>query len=98
MTFGTTPMASITMRNTGEETWTPESNYKLGSQNPVDNGGWGTRRVPVPHPVPPGAEVTFTFPMRPSARDEARNFQWKMVLDGVAWFGTPSRNVAVRVR
>lgn len=98
MTLGTPGMASITMRNTGQDTWAPAGQYKLGSQNPADNGSWGTKRVAVPHDVPPNTEVTFVFPMAATTRGAEKNFQWKMVLDGVAWFGQTTPNVVVRVR
>ncbi len=98
MTLGVPPMASITMRNTGQEAWTPAGLYRLGSQNPPDNRSWGTHRVPVPHDVPPNTEVTFTFPMAATTRGAEKNFQWRMVLDGVAWFGQTTPNVVVRVR
>jgi len=98
MTLGVPPMASITMRNTGQETWTPAGLYRLGSQNPPNNGSWGTNRVFVPHDVPPNTEVTFTFPMAATTRRSEKNFQWRMVLDGVAWFGQTTPNVVVRVR
>ncbi|HWO24754.1 MAG TPA: hypothetical protein VNO30_38700 [Kofleriaceae bacterium] len=97
MTLGTSTTASITLRNTGAETWTPASRYKLGSQSPADNGSWGTNRVAVPHDVPPNTEVTFTVPLRPTTTG-IKNFQWKMVLDGVAWFGQTTTSIEVRVR
>ena len=34
---------SVTMKNTGNTTW--DSNYRLGSQNPENNGTWGLGRV-----------------------------------------------------
>lgn len=98
MTIGSPPNASITMRNTGEETWRPGGNYRLGSQNPMDNRTWGTNRISVPHDVPPNTEVTFVFPMAATTTGAEKNFQWKMVLDGVAWFGQPTPNMLVRVR
>jgi hypothetical protein len=90
------PTATVTVLNTGEETWTPDSGYKLGSQNPLDNVRWGTRRVSVPHDVPPNTEVIFAIPMLATAAG-TKDFQWKMLLDGVAWFGTPTANVTVTV-
>ncbi|HEY6746507.1 MAG TPA: patatin-like phospholipase family protein [Mycobacteriales bacterium] len=88
--------ASVTMRNTGTTTWTAAEAYALGSQQPQDNLVWGTGRVGLPGPVPPGTEVTFAFPVTVPAPPEAL-FAWQMVQDGVEWFGAPTAPVAVRI-
>lgn len=89
---------SITMRNTGSTTWTAGTNYRLGSQNPQDNIRWGLARVELPHSVPPGGEVTFTFTVTPPRTIGNYNFQWRMVQDGVAWFGSYTPNLLISVR
>ena len=89
---------SITMRNTGNTTWTAGTNYRLGSQNPQDNTRWGLARVELPHSVPPGGEVTFTFTVTPPRTIGNYNFQWRMVQDGVEWFGSYTPNVVISVR
>lgn len=87
---------SVTMRNTGTTSWSPTLGYSLGSQNPQDSTTWGTGRVGLPGPVDPGHSVTFawtaTMPQPPRAV-----FAWRMVRDGVEWFGafTPPVTVAI---
>jgi hypothetical protein len=88
---------SITMKNVGNTTWTTGSNYWLGSQNQQDNLTWGLNRVVLPGPVPPGGQVTFTFDVIAPAKGTF-NFQWRMVQDGVEWFGPATPNVVVTVK
>ncbi len=87
---GQTFMASITMKNEGTTAWTNNgaNPYKLGSQSPQDNSTWGTNRVLLPSsPINPGQNVTFTFPATAPATPGAYTFAWKMVQEGVQWFG-----------
>jgi len=98
MTAGEFTTVSITMKNVGTTTWTAGSAYRLGSQNPQDNMTWGLNRVVVPTSVPPGATVTFTFDVFAPAKSGTYNFQWRMVQDGVEWFGPLTPNVPVSVK
>src|SRR5262249_21126691 len=52
---GQTYNVSVSMRNTGETTWTSAGAYSLGSQNPQDNQNFQRARVPLPYSVAPGA-------------------------------------------
>jgi bacillolysin len=98
MVAGTQYGVSVTMRNTGTTTWTRSALYRLGSQNPQDNGTWNVTRVELPvDPVPPGAQATFTFTVRAPAASGSYNFQWRMLRESVAWFGAFTPNVAVSV-
>src|SRR5207249_1025197 len=99
MTPGQTYAVSVTMQNTGGTTWSAGAAYRLGSQNPQDNTTWGTSRVSLPggSSVAPGANVTFSFNVTAPATAGTYNFQWRMVQDGVEWFGALSANAAVRV-
>jgi len=80
---------SITMKNTGITTWTSGGSnpQRLGSQNPQDNTVWGVGRVDVPHLVPPGASVVFNFTVTAPLTPGVRPFQWRMVQEGITWFG-----------
>jgi predicted acylesterase/phospholipase RssA len=93
---GSTVAVSVTMRNTGTTTWQAQEGYALGSQSPQDNANWGLNRAPLPGPVPPAALATFSFsatvPPPPSAV-----FQWRMVQDGVEWFGESTPEAAVQI-
>ncbi|WAT14905.1 NBR1-Ig-like domain-containing protein [Xanthomonas fragariae] len=97
MVVGQPYAASIMMRNTGQATWSASSAFNLGSQNPSDNGTWGTGRVAVPGSVVTGASASFNFTARAPLTAGTYNFQWRMVQDGVSWFGPPSPNQSIEV-
>jgi RHS repeat-associated protein len=95
MNAGQSYPVSVTFRNTGVTMWTAAANHRLGSQNPSDNSLWGSNRIALPASVAPNANVTISFNVTPPASGTS-NFQWRMVQDGVEWFGDASTNVAVR--
>ena len=99
MCTGKSYSVSVTMRNTGTTTWTAAGNYRLGSQNPQDNTIWGTGRVFLSgsDSIGPGASKTFAFTVTAPSTPGTYNFQWRMVQDGVEWFGGYTPNVAVTV-
>jgi hypothetical protein len=98
MVAGQVYSVSVTMKNTGTSTWTAVDNYRLGSQNPQDNGNWGAGRVylSVGESIPPGQSKTFSFNVVPNSFG-AVNFQWRMLREGVEWFGDHSPNIEVMV-
>jgi uncharacterized protein affecting Mg2+/Co2+ transport len=98
MYVGESYAVSVTMRNTGNTTWAAGSVFKLGSQNPQDNMTWGFNRVVVTQPVPPGAQYTFDFGVTAPSPKGTYNFQWRMVKEGVEWFGAFTVNKAVIVK
>ncbi len=82
---------SITFKNTGTKTWTAGDLYRLGSQAPHDNTIWqATNRIALPHDVAPGEEVTFTATLTAPSTEGVYVIQWRMVQDGVEWFGERS--------
>jgi len=88
----------VVMKNTGTETWTAEAGYALGSQTPQDNVIWGKNRIALPNAVAPGQTVTFTFTgCRAPAAEEAYTFQWRMLKEGLEWFGAQTTAVTVWV-
>ena len=97
MPKASTQTVSVTMRNVGTQTWPRGGQYQLGSQNPRDNTRWGINRVPVPHDVPPNADVTFTFPVQIRNAPGSQNFQWQMVEDGGTPFGQLTTNIEVKI-
>jgi YD repeat-containing protein len=108
LTAGARASVWVKMRNTGTVTWTAAHLYRLGVQGPQDGGQWATTRVALPADVLPGHEVTFNFHIfAPSPGDPLLdesdggghvNFQWRMVQDGVQWFGGYTPNVSVHVQ
>jgi len=101
MVAGQKYQVSVTMKNTGSTTWTVAGNYRLGSQNPQDNKVWlgTTHRVNLgsSDSIAPGQEKRFDFTVTAPATPGTYNFQWKMLREGVEWFGDFSTNVPVNV-
>jgi len=97
MEAGAAYSVSLTFRNTGNTTWTAANLYRLGSQNPQDNGTWGLGRVNLGagELVLPSALKTFSFQVVAPSTPGSYNFQWRMVRDGVNWFGAASTNLVV---
>jgi hypothetical protein len=96
---GETLNALVKMRNVGSTTWTPAAGYRLGSQNPQDSTTFGTHRVLLPAgaQVAPWQEYDFVWQFQAPAMPGTYNFQWRMVHDGVQWFGDFTENVKVKV-
>ncbi len=97
MNAGQQYSVSVTMHNSGTKTWTAGDLHRLGSQNPQDNATWGMTRANVPASVAPGQNATFTFTVTAPTSPGTYNFQWRMLQEGVEWFGGYTENVAVSV-
>jgi len=98
---GQSTTVSITMRNTGTTTWTAGGGYKLGTQNPRDNTLWtgGTRiYMPSGTSVAPGETYTFAFSITAPSTPGAYSFQWRMVQEGVEWFGAYTQDLTIIVQ
>jgi hypothetical protein len=89
---------SVTFKNTGNTDWTTSGNYVLASVSPDLNMTWGVNRVPVPNAfVPSGGSATFNFQVRAPAATGSYAFGWRMLQDGVGFFGLSS-SMTVTVR
>lgn len=100
MAAGASGTVTVTMRNTGTQAWDNNVSYPygLGSLNPQDNTTWGLNRVSVGGtPVLPSKTKDFTFTITAPQSGGIYNFQWRMVRDGVEWFGASTPNVTIRV-
>lgn len=97
MVVGQRYNVNVSMQNTGSLVWTAGQNVNLGSQNPGDNTTWGLHRVPTPSAVSEGQVASFNFTVTAPRTAGRYNFQWRMVQDGVTWFGRSSTNVQVNV-
>jgi hypothetical protein len=53
--------------------------------------------LPAGTSVAPGASYTFNFNVTAPATPGIHNFQWRMLQEGVEWFGAQTANVAVKV-
>ena len=86
MQAGKSYNVSVTVKNTGSNTWTSSSNYRLGAL------GWSysfmnTNRVHLPSSVAPNQTVTFNFTLTAPPSSGTNNIVWQMVQDGITWFG-----------
>ncbi|MDB5962293.1 MAG: hypothetical protein JWP59_3587 [Massilia sp.] len=97
MTAGTAYTVTVSMYNNGTTTWSSNALHALGSYNPMDNSTWGGGRVGMAGDVAPGQTATFTFQVTAPSTPGNYNFQWRMVQDGVEWFGAMSTNLVVNV-
>lgn len=99
VTAGSAFSATVQMKNVGTKPWSSAGGtaHRLGSQSPQDNTTWGFNRVSLPSsPINPGATATFTINATAPASPGTHTFAWKMVQDGVEWFGdTLSRSIQV---
>ncbi|MBI5209592.1 MAG: hypothetical protein HY927_06410 [Elusimicrobia bacterium] len=100
MISGVTYYAQVTFKNTGDTTWSEAALHRLGSQNPQDNGIWmqTTGRVALTAPVAPGQNAAFSFRVFGTPTPGPANFQWRMVQEGVEWFGETTPNLSITVR
>lgn len=90
---GGSAAVSVSMRNTGTTTWTPGA-YFLGAAD----SSWGAARVPVPRAVAPGEVVTFNFTVTaPTACPGAGNLSWRMIEEGMEWFGDNTPEAPVQI-
>lgn len=99
MSAGRSYTVSVTLLNNGTSTWSKALQFSLGSQNPADNGTWGTGRVyldPAAQ-IAPNQQRTFTFAVKAPSAAGSYNFQWQMLQEGVAWFGAQTPTVSVNV-
>lgn len=98
MNAGQQYTVTIRMKNMGLSTWTEGAQYKLGSQNPQDNGIWGIGRVGLgATPVAPGQEKIFQFTVKAPTTPGTYNFQWRMLRELVQWFGDFTPNLVINV-
>lgn len=90
---------TVTLRflNTGTSTWSASNNYSLGSESPRDGRTWGTGRLQVTTPVAPGQLYTFSVTLQAPSTTGPHSFQWRMVQDGVEWFGGASPQTIINV-
>ena len=90
---------NVTMKNIGSTTWTKASGYKLASQNSQDNTVWGFNRVDFSDTdtILPGQEKTFQFEITAPSSAGYNNFQWKLIKEGLEWFGELTPNIIIAV-
>jgi hypothetical protein len=100
---------SVTFQVTNTGTWPILGNtsFRLGSQNPANNGiwhavgpntteGYPNARVQITQDIPPGATVAVIGQFTAPATINTYTFSWQCVQEGVTWFGqTVSASIQV---
>ncbi|MFA6550608.1 MAG: NBR1-Ig-like domain-containing protein, partial [Candidatus Gracilibacteria bacterium] len=94
MVMGETYLASITVKNLGDNSWTILDKYFLGE---VDNKfDFRPYRIYLPRSVRKGEIVEFKFQMKAPEKEGLYNQKFRMVREFVAWFGdTLDTNIEV---
>jgi hypothetical protein len=82
MITGQTYQVSLTLKNSGTQTWTGD--YYLASRNSAF-GNW----VGLGGAVAPGGEKTFSFYVTAPSSPGSYSFDFQMVQEWVEWFGDP---------
>jgi hypothetical protein len=87
MEAGKSYQVSVTVRNTGTNTWTRTGQYKLGDPSSVHP--FGTSRVSLDgsDSITTGQTKTFTFNMTAPSTQGTYVARWRMVRELVTWFG-----------
>lgn len=97
MEAGRSYKVKLNFVNTGNTTWSPSAGYALGSWNPENNGRWGVQRVAMPKDVLPQLAAYFEFNVVAPSLPGTYSFQWRLLEEGVEWFGRESDDVQVTV-
>lgn len=88
---GLTASARVTVRNSGSATWTRATGYKLGAIDDSDPFAPGRVELADGDAVATGATHTFTIDLLAPAAAGAYSSDWRMVHEGVRWFGASAR-------
>ena len=93
-------LATVYMMNVGTSTWTAggANPFRLGTQNPQDNFTWGTNRANLSEDVPPGGYTAIAVQITAPTLQGTYDFQWRMVQEGVMWFGGNTPNARITVK
>jgi hypothetical protein len=100
MSTGQVSSVTVGFLNTGNTAWGEAAFYRMGPINPYDNTLWaGTNRIffGAGEVIQPGQTKYFTFNVTAPSTRGSYNFQWRMLQDGVNWFGADSTNIVVSV-
>ena len=97
--IGQSYQVSVSLKNTGDTSWSETGKFRLASQNPENNTIWGMSRVILPAGVVTSPDITQTFNFSATAPLEpgSYHFAWRMVEDGVESFGQTSSDSTVTV-
>jgi len=100
MVAGVKYPASVTMKNTGDTTWTAATNYRLGMKKPTqDSTVFGSSRMYLDAGVIVAPEQNGDFKVELTGPTVAGSYQFQVrtVRDGFEWFGAYSTIVDITV-
>ncbi|WP_369934853.1 RHS repeat domain-containing protein [Xanthomonas tesorieronis] len=97
MEAGRTYPVKLRFRNTGNTTWSTSTGYTLGSWNPDNNNRWGVQRVAVRDQIAPQIGALFEFNVVAPTLPGVYSFQWRMLEEGVEWFGDATPDIQITV-
>jgi len=96
MTAGQSYSVSVTVKNTGANTWTAANSYKLGAVGSADPFAATKILLDASDSIVPGQSKTFSFTMTAPTTAGTYTTDWQMLREEVAWFGdTLTKNVTV---
>ncbi|MHB9035756.1 MAG: glycosyl hydrolase family 28-related protein [Armatimonadota bacterium] len=78
---------SVTVRNEGTTTWTRSANFRLGACDDSDPFGSARQLLDPSDSIASGQSKTFTFQMTAPATKGVYRTDWRMLQEGVTWFG-----------
>lgn len=78
---------SINVKNTGSNTWTSDTNFKLGAVGDSDDFTGGRVTLEKGETIATGQTKTFNFVMTAPAEGKAYKTDWRMVQEEIEWFG-----------
>ncbi|WP_019909759.1 NBR1-Ig-like domain-containing protein [Paenibacillus sp. HW567] len=87
MRMGTSYTVTVTVRNDGPSVWTEKDHFRLGAVGDSDPLSTTRQLIPDGREVHSGEYVTFTFTMTAPRKLGVVTTDWRMVQDGVEWFG-----------
>jgi hypothetical protein len=87
---GESRQAQITIENTGCDTWTENNGYRLGANGSFASGA----RVSLNpgESIAPGQQKTFVVTLQAPATPGYYTTSWRMVHEGVEWFGLKAQS------
>lgn len=94
---GSTQSVSITVKNTGFNTWSSANNYKLGAVGDSDPFAAARQLISGGTTVATGQQYTFTFNMTAPMTPGNYVTDWRMLREYITWFGgTLTKSVTVQ--
>ena len=86
----------VVVQNVGTTSWVPGT-QRLGAQDPQDNTTWGAKRFDLQTEIFPGQFAQFNLTLTAPSAPGTYAYQWRMVQEGVEWFGEFTPPVVITV-